>query len=580
MKRILTTLTITLAIVITSCPLPTSAVGSNEWVAGRIIDDGVFTDKNSMSVGDIQTFLNNKVPSCDTYGQGISELGGIDYNGDGKITRREYAQYRGYGSSYVFTCLKDYYEVPKTSPGDFDPASNYGGAPIPTGAISAAQIIYNAAQKYTISPRVLLIKIHTESAGPLTVDDWPFQKQYLYAMGAHCPDTPEGHKCDPNWRGFSLQLDEAAALMRSYLDNMQQPWWTYKKPYKTNDILWQDVNVKDCGSGPVYISSKATAALYTYTPYQPDADALNNMYGTGGSCSTYGNRNFWRYFRDWFGSNYADPFMWQNTNLYVLDENKNIELPTDNLHMGERLFVVIKGINMGTETWYRDGVNPARLGLWNPKDQASKYCDYTWLTTSTACNRAGKLVESVVPPNGVFHFEIYMHAPNEVGEYREYYRPVLENRAWMTNETGFHIYIKSNLTYDWQWLYYDAWTDSTKTTRVDVNNLQKGQEFYVELKVKNKSATVWTNDGPTPTRLGTRYPQDGMSPYCTSTWIACNRLAALSETSVAPGQIGTFAFTIKAPSSTGEYRQYLAPVMEYKGWMRPDYNHIYIKVTQ
>ena len=31
----------------------------------------------------------------------------------------------------------------------------------------------------------------------------------------------------------------------------------------------------------VFIQSKANAALYTYTPYQPNAAALNNMYSTG-----------------------------------------------------------------------------------------------------------------------------------------------------------------------------------------------------------------------------------------------------------------------------------------------------------
>lgn len=36
-----------------------------------------------------------------------------------------------------------------------------------------------------------------------------------------------------------------------------------------------------CGASNVYIESRATAALYTYTPYQPNAAALSNMYGTG-----------------------------------------------------------------------------------------------------------------------------------------------------------------------------------------------------------------------------------------------------------------------------------------------------------
>ena len=37
-------------------------------------------------------------------------------------------------------------------------------------------------------------------------------------------------------------------------------------------------------------------------PYRPNAAALANLYGTGDACSAYGNRNFWRYFNDWFGN--------------------------------------------------------------------------------------------------------------------------------------------------------------------------------------------------------------------------------------------------------------------------------------
>lgn len=56
-----------------------------------------------------------------------------------------------------------------------------------------------------------------------------------------------------------------------------------------------------CGGASVTIASAATAALYYYTPYQPNAAALANLYGTGDSCSSYGNRNFWRMYSDWFG---------------------------------------------------------------------------------------------------------------------------------------------------------------------------------------------------------------------------------------------------------------------------------------
>lgn len=279
------------------------AASAADWRAGRIIDDGVFTNAADMSVGEIQNFLNNQVGTggfasipgqCDTQGS----LSAQPY---GSMTRAEYA--RSLGRSDKFTCLNSYYEVPKTTASPEQPASNYGGGAIPPGALSAAQIISNAAVKYNISPKVLLVKLATESPGPLTSDDWPFQKQYLYAMGAHCPDSGPGGSanCDVNWSGFSLQMDEAASLMRWYLDSMTQPWWQYKKPNQVNHILW-NVAERGCGGSDVYIESKATAALYTYTPYQPNQAALNNMYGTGDNCSAYGNRNFWRVFVDWFGS--------------------------------------------------------------------------------------------------------------------------------------------------------------------------------------------------------------------------------------------------------------------------------------
>ncbi len=274
------------------------AVTSADWRAGRIIDDYIFTNSNDMSVSGIQDFLNSKVPSCDTNGtRPASEYGRP------ALTHAQYAAMKGWAAP-PYICLRDYYEVPKTSPGPGIPANNYTGT-IPAGAISASQMIYDAAQQYRINPKVLLVKLGTESHGPLTSDSWPLRWQYTFAMGAHCPDSGPGGSanCDTNYAGFSIQIREAASLLRWYLDGMTQSWWQYRKPYQVNSILWKPIT-SGCGSGDVYIESKATAALYTYTPYQPNQAALNNMYGLGDSCSSYGNRNFWRVYNDWF--NYID----------------------------------------------------------------------------------------------------------------------------------------------------------------------------------------------------------------------------------------------------------------------------------
>lgn len=326
MKRLLATTIIGLVVccVMVSCSVlfhteASSAASGGSWRAGRIIDDFIFTNADSMSVQDIQNFLNEKIGTCDVWGTGIATEYG--YSG----TRAQYAAANGWPGP-PYTCLNIYSEVPKTSPSTDIPANNYSTpSTIPSGAQSAAWIIKDAANRYQISPQVLLIKIATESAGPLTSDAWPLFSQYRYAMGAHCPDSGPGGSanCDPNYSGFSMQMYEAAKLLRSYLDNMDQPWWGceendvrvqcapnrsggsdpgggYKVPGATNYILW-NVSESGCAGQDIYIENKATAALYTYTPYQPNQAALDNMYGTGDGCSAYGNRNFFRYFSDWFG---------------------------------------------------------------------------------------------------------------------------------------------------------------------------------------------------------------------------------------------------------------------------------------
>lgn len=300
---------------------PSKAVTASDWKPGNIINDSLFTDGDGMSVSEIQSFLVKLLPSCDVHGSKTSELGGG--------TRAQYGA--SVGNPAPFTCITNYYEVPKTTPSPAIPENNYGrynpdgSTYIPPGSKSAAQLIYDASQRYSINPKALIIKLATESAGPLTSDSWPLKSQYYYVMGAHCPDSGPGGaaNCNINYSGFSMQIAESAKLLRDYLDGMEQSWWPYKRVgggidrsingstkdicsnrygvQNSNCIGW-NVPQRGCGGTVVNIETKATAALYTYTPYQPNAAALNNMYGSGDNCSAYGNRNFWRVWNDWFGS--------------------------------------------------------------------------------------------------------------------------------------------------------------------------------------------------------------------------------------------------------------------------------------
>ena len=230
--------------------------------AGRIIDDVVFTNKQSMSVAQIQAFLNSKVPVCDNWGT----------NGSTSTSRRDSTLNAGY--PIPMTCLKDYNENGKSS----------------------AQILYDIAQEFSINPQVLIVLLQKEQG--LVTDDWPWPNQYRTATGYGCPDTAA---CDSQYYGFTNQVRWSARMFRAIL-NDSPTWYT---PYETGWNYIQYSPDPDCGGSMVNIQNRSTQSLYNYTPYQPNTTSLNAGYGSGDYCSTYGNRNFYQYFKDWFGSTTA-----------------------------------------------------------------------------------------------------------------------------------------------------------------------------------------------------------------------------------------------------------------------------------
>lgn len=243
--------------------------------AGNIISDAVFTDTATMSEAQIQSFFNSKVATC---------RGGTDEDGR------------------PIVCLKDFRMNTVNRPADTY-CKGYSGA----SGESAARIIYRVSQSCGINPQVLIVMLQKEQS--LVTHTWPSAWRYDKALGQGCPDG--GVSCDPKFVGFFHQVYGAARQMQIYMEGIYFKWYAPGKtwnllwhpPVQVSPGVWKDV----CGSAPVYIANKATSALYYYTPYQPNAAALRAGYGTGDSCSSYGNRNFYNYFTDWFGSTQSNP---------------------------------------------------------------------------------------------------------------------------------------------------------------------------------------------------------------------------------------------------------------------------------
>jgi len=262
------------------------AANMTNFSPGRIIDDSVFYDSSTMSANDIQDFLNRHIgwststksqttASCDSNGSQIYS---------GSITRAQYSASKGYSTPFV--CLNGYLTNSLNEPADAY-CSGYSGS-----VQSAAQIIYAVGQSCGINPQVLIVLLQKEQG--LITDTWPWSIQYQSATGYACPDSSG---CNAGYAGFFNQVYYAARQFKIY---QALPKSFSYQSYSNNLIPYNPDS--SCGNSSVYIQNQATAGLYNYTPYQPNSTALSSGYGNGDSCSSYGNRNFWEYFTDWFGS--------------------------------------------------------------------------------------------------------------------------------------------------------------------------------------------------------------------------------------------------------------------------------------
>lgn len=232
----------------------TSGTVNSTFEAGNIISNSLMFNPDTMDLVQVQSFLDEKGSDCEE---------GTD------------------GSA----CLKDYRteSMLRLSAPYCNSINVWAGQ-------SAAKTIVSAAQACGVNPQVLLVMLQKEQGLVTTTN--PSETRYNKAMGFRCPDNQE---CLAEYQGFEYQVYGAASRLVQYGEEPES--FTYQSR-ETASVAYNPT--ASCGSSSVYIENRATAALYNYTPYQPNKAALSNLYGAGDSCSTYGNRNFWRMMRDWF----------------------------------------------------------------------------------------------------------------------------------------------------------------------------------------------------------------------------------------------------------------------------------------
>ena len=225
---------------------------------GNLISDAEFFRSASMTVEEIQAFLEQRNPNCR----------------DG------------------FVCMKDFTET--TFSRDQTVLCNaYEGAENET----AAQILHKVSAACGVSVEALLVLIQKEQS--LVTLSAPSTIRFERATGYACPDTAP---CDSQFFGFYNQVYNAAKQFKRYSNPPgTSRFFTWFPVGQTSQVRLHPNAA--CGTRPVTMKNQATAGLHYYTPYTPNDIALVNLASVGDSCSAYGNRNFWRVYNYWFNPN-------------------------------------------------------------------------------------------------------------------------------------------------------------------------------------------------------------------------------------------------------------------------------------
>jgi len=230
----------------------TESGGSVSFDPGLIVSDDSFFDYFAMSAGQVQRFLERH--ACEPRGGA--------------------------------PCLAGYRQDTPDRP---DAGAGQCGAYRGGKSERASRIIWKVATACRISERTLLVLLQKEQS----LVTHPSPAGYAKATGYGCPDTAD---CNAAYLGFFNQVYRAAWQFRQY--TRRPSAWRYH----VGTVLVQYHPDASCGASRVRIRDQATANLYNYTPYQPNAQTLAHPDGPAGACSAYGNLNFSRIWTQWFGS--------------------------------------------------------------------------------------------------------------------------------------------------------------------------------------------------------------------------------------------------------------------------------------
>lgn len=372
---------------------------------------------------------------------------------------------------------------------------------------TAAEVISRAASEYRISPKALLVTLQKEQSLIEDMDVSARQLDWATGYGV-CDSCSVDHPKIQALKGFAKQVDAAAWQFRRYLDNPDN----YKiKPLQPTTI-----------DGEVVIpANKATAGLYNYTPH------------------LHGNKNFSAIWERYFGNPLegiadASPpsqipnaqYLGQSTAVVTLDE-------------GTTGSVIFKFKNTGTVVWSTTGAVRIALADAAVKEKLPSVTDNQSITFASAQNvRIAALQENQVGPEEVGTFAWSVEGDAATDFVRNQVVLVWGDRGWIPGSDASVAVVVNHPGY------------AASIADAVLPASAPGAVVSATLKLTNRGKWDWA-----PATFTLELPE----AFRHSSWATPTGNFRMREKIVKPGEVASFAVTLKMPNRVGDLAVTLTP---------------------
>jgi hypothetical protein len=228
--------------------------------------------------------------------------------------------------------------------------------------------------------------------------------------------------------------------------------------------------------------------------------------------------------------------------------------------------VTVRFANTGNETW-QVGVPGRQVNLGVIADSTS-FADLGIAAGWLSANRPATTLERTVAPGAVGTFSFTVRAPSTPGAYRIDLAPVVEGVRWLDDQ-GVYVVVTSDPGLHSQWISQSAWPVVSAGARTG----------EITVRYRNSGTTAWVR-GSSAGQVNLGVAEDDVSwgPLGLG-WAAANRPAVQREEFVAPGDLASFVFELRAPQAPGTYVLPLRLVVDGVAWLEDDGVFIQITVT-